>query len=319
MKNLRFAVKPLVNSARHWALALVLVAALLQPGAFALAEDDLPPPMGEGFNDEIPLGDPAPQLEAEESAGMPPAIGDPADSLPDPSVSSDQERAQNQVNRPVDDDDVFLPTPNAQDNYNYAPLGSATSPHTQARWEEQNWKTGMQNRPAFSLHLGIGSRNYVEKALDTRKNGYSVAASWRFYNIGQTVFLHAYAGGTFYRIGDFGNYQNLSEFVFHVGPMLEVGIGRRLSLYGSFLRRSGTLRSDPAKPGRPHNSEALKYVEEETLFRPGLGAIWDFYVIPHGSLGVRVHVEQDIFMAMLTMAIEPTPPRRMNLNFRDMN
>lgn len=291
--------------------------ALMLPGSLPAfsADDDLPPPI-EGTDEEIPLSESPPQMDPDETLPTP-SLGQDEDELPDPYASRIQEKNANQVNRRNEEDDIFLPTPAVQDNVNYAPLGSPVS--TRTRWEDNDWYLGMQNRPAFSLQVGVASRNYLSELVPARKQGPSVAASWRAFNIAQTVFLHAYASASFFNVGDVAYYQNVKDFTLHFGPLLEVGIGRRLSLYASFLRRSNTLSSAPEEPGMPHNEGWLTYVDEPASFRPGFGLQWDFYVIPHGSLGVRGHFEQDYAVVYLTMAIEPKPSRRLNLNFRELD
>jgi len=291
-----------------------LLCAFLSAGTVprAFAEDDLPAP---GSGEEVPVAEPSAQ-EALPDFGASDSLGDAAipagDALPE--AVGNPAKESNQVNRTAENDDIFLPTPNVQDNVNYTPLGSPISSRTTLG--DSDWRIGMNNRPAFSLQLGGAMRNYGTDLVPGNVPGGSVAASWRVLNIAQTVFLHAYVSGTFFKVGDVAAYPNVMDFTLHVGPMVEVGIGRRLSLYGSLLRRSNTVTAgdSPYK-----NSAMLDYVDEPSAFQLGFGAQWDFYVVPHGSLGARVHVERDMAMFYLTMAIEPAPRKKLSLNFNSGN
>ncbi|RZA05613.1 MAG: hypothetical protein EOP11_12410, partial [Proteobacteria bacterium] len=295
------------------ATALLLGALLIQgtaAKAFA-ADDDLPAPQGT-MDDEIPSGEPIGEPPAQDAlpdfgaSNEEPTAND--DALPDPAGSP--ARNANQVNRQAESDDIFLPTPAVQDNVNYAPLGTPVS--SRSTNEDNDWRMGMNNRPAFSFQIGGVARNYGNELVTGNKIGGIVAGSVRVLNIAQTVFLHAYASATYISVGDVGPYPAVKDFTLHVGPMIELGIGRRLSLYGSFLRRSNTIT---ANEGLYKNPAFLEYIDEPTAFQLGFGAQWDFHVVPHGSLGARVHLEKDLAMFLLTMAIEPTPRKRLSLNY----
>ena len=296
--------KPLLRKA----VALGL-ACFLSTTAFAV-DDDLPAPT-DGFEEDLPNGgNPPPQNDLPDYVDndtMPdPAMN--ADQLPEPNVN--RGRVGDVRNTPQEQDDIFLPTPAVQDNVNYAPLGTPVSSRT--NYEDNDWRLSMNNRPAFSLGVGGGVRSYPDTNIPDRKMGYSVAGSWRVLNIAQTVFLHAYASATLFDVGDVGPYAQVKDITMHLGPMVEIGIGRRLSLYGSLLRRSNTIQ---AAEGPFKNPAFLSNVDEPTSWQLGFGGQWDFYVIPHGSLGVRAHFERDVAVFFLTMALEPAPRKKLSLNF----
>lgn len=303
--------KKLFSLSTTFLLCVFLAQGLNKP-AFA-ADDDLPVPQGL-TEDEVPLAeppaqDPLPDLGATENMPEPTVSG--GGSLPDP--VGNPENNVNQVNRAAENDDIFLPTPAVQDNVNYAPLGTPVSSRTSA--EDNDWRLGMNNRPAFSLQVGGLVRNYGNDLVEGNKIGVSIGGSWRVFNIAQTVFLHAYASASLIRVGDVGPYPSVQDITLHMGPMLEVGIGRRLSLYGSLLRRSNTISAGQSNFKNP---DYLRYVDEPTAWQLGFGAQWDFYVVPHGSLGARVHLEKDMALFYLTMAIEPVPRKRMSLNYESV-
>ena len=58
----------------------------------------------------------------------------------------------------------------------------------------------------------------------------------------------------------------------------------------------------------------LQGVGESRSLKLGFGGQYDFYVIPHGSLGLRGYIEQDYAYIGLTMSMEPAPRKRASLS-----
>ncbi|MCO5144299.1 MAG: hypothetical protein M9962_14520 [Oligoflexia bacterium] len=279
----------------------------------AFADADFPPPDYEDGS-EVPL-DPLPpeNLPNDDTSLPPPSIGD-SDPFPDP-MSTPPERNANQKNINPDDDDIFLPTPVDANNTYSAPV---ILPYDNRVYvQRDDWYSITRNRPVFSLSGGVASRNYPTTAIPDRVTGYNVGVSYRFFDLGQTVFLHAYAGLSFFSLGDVNGFPDVRDTTLHYGPMLEVGIGRRLSLFGTFLRRSNSIETGVNRGGANPPLSALRGIGEEAIWKLGVGAQFDFYVIPHGSLGLRAQIEQDVYQVVLTMAIEPRPRERLDLNFEN--
>jgi hypothetical protein len=310
----RKKVSNFLSHGKSAAMAISLLAVIGSAHLAHGAEDDLPAP-SDGVEQELtpnanpPAQEPFPDFNASEEA-LPPAPG----SSPFPEPSANPGSDSNVVNKADASDDIFLPTPGVQDNVNYAPLGSPVTSRT--NFDDNDWRMGMNNRPAFSFGIGGAVRNYVDSRTKNTP-GAMISGSWRVINIAQTVFLHAYASASVYRLGDLGPYSAVQDITLHMGGLLEIGIGRRLSLYGSLMRRSNTISATPNSLYPDANQLAL--VDEPTKMTFGAGVQWDFYVVPHGSLGARVHLEQDIAMFMLTMAIEPAPRKRLTLNYESID
>lgn len=292
-----------------WTVTIFTAVLLASP---ASAEDeDLPPP-GSGTEEEIPFNPPA-QEDLDEENLPAPSLGD--EDLPEPTLETQRKSSNNQVNPGDENDDIFLPTPTVQDNVNYAPLGS---PVSNRNLGDADWRLGMDNRPVFSLHAGMGVYNYPSVAVQENRGGATVGASIRLINIAQTIFLHAYASYGWVGLGAVGPYANVKDTVQHLGGMIELGIGRRISLFGSLLRRNHTLDATQSVATNPVNIDTYTDLVNEG-WKLGVGIQYDFYVIPHGSLGVRAHVEQDMGLLVLTMALEPKPKKRLSLNFQDVD
>jgi len=305
MKFLRFASL----------LGIVTILAFGGRLTHAADAEDLPLP-DSGFEQETPSFDPLPQEELPEIPA--PSLGEDIP-LPEPGAGSDGSQPQNQVNVTEDEkDEVFLPTPDVPESRSQAPLGTPMgselpmSGGLSSRLEErQDWGSAMSRRPIVSLHGGMGVFNYVADTVQANRMGPTLGASVRMFNIAQTVFLHLYGGLSWVNIGDAGPYPMVKDLVLQLGGLVEVGIGRRISLFGSLLRRSHTLSA-----GASTSSDAAhvsEFVLPTSGIKPGIGIQYDFYVIPHGSLGLRAHVEQDMALVVLTMALEPAPRKRLSL------
>lgn len=296
---------------------IVMLASMLCVATSAFAVDeDLPPP--EASDTEVPRRSSvispstSTAVQTEDETLPSPSLGD--ESLPEPSADRGQENARNQVNRPPEDDDIFLPTPNVNDNIYYAPVGS---PAPRMSAEDVDWRVITQNRPAFTLIGGIANKGYINNQVKGRITGPTAGASYRVISLGQTVFIHALLQFAWFSVGDVLSVANVKDEQMQYGGLFEVGIGRRLSLYASLLRRQSRVSAD--KVGvtdvSSQNVADLENVGSRPEFQFGAGAQWDFYVIPHGSMGARLHIEPDLFMVTLAVSMEPQPKKKLSLNF----
>jgi hypothetical protein len=284
-------------------MALILAAPL------AHADDDSLPLPQDGTEEEVPFN-PPPQ-DFEESL---PGSGE--DALPEPMGSNGS--SDNVVNNAPAEDDIFLPTPQGQaPTNNYAPITTGTPVNTFSEDDNADWRYGWNKRPIFTAHGGISVVNYPVTGIAENIQAATAGASVRVWDIGQTVFLHAYGSFTWVNVGGVGPISEVKDAILNFGPMIEIGIGRRLSLYGSILRRNHNIKAGPDASRQFGSLENFASQFAEDKWAPGLGIGYDFYVIPHGSLGIRAHVEQDIAMVALTMSIEPAPRKRLSLNFNE--
>jgi hypothetical protein len=267
-----------------------------------------------------------PSLEASAADGEAapsPSLGE--DILPEPSADIGLESSKNQVNKPQESDEIFLPTPAASDSAYSAPVGS---PSSRVYSDDIDWRSAGTQRPGFSIYAGTGLKSYpTALVLADRTMGISVGASVRMLSLAQTIFIHIYAGYSWYSVGDVGTapygMSQVKDETMHVGGLLEVGVGRRFSLFGSLLRRQARVSatstaSDPVTGLQIRQDPiALRDIGEEGTLHLGLGAQWDFYVIPHGSIGVHGQIEQDLVMITLAVAMEPAPRKKLSLNLNE--
>lgn len=280
----------------------------------AYAADDLPPPNG-GDTAEPPPQAPLPE------DGTPPVLGE--EDLPEPALGQETEDSKFRVNRIDQEDEVYLPAPVTQDTVSFSPAGAPVASPSSV--SADYWRSSATERPALSMQLGGAFRYYPTTLIEDRKAGVTVGADLRLLNVAQTVFLHVFAGATYFAVGDVGQgvntFRNIRDLTYHIGPMIEVGLGRRFSLFGAFLRRSNYITAEPRPADQTQNPDVrnLENIGEPTVYKLGVGAQWDFYVIPHGSFGLRGYVEQNFGYLALTMAIEPAPRKRFNLNFESID
>jgi len=299
--------------------ATLLLFILLFVGSSAVAfaaDEDMPPPADTTApTPTVPTpgvsGNPATNPLSEDESIPAPSLGDEA--LPEPSVDRGQESTKNQVNRPPEDEDIYLPTPNVNDNINYAPVGPSAPRVTSG---DSDWRANSETRPIFSAYAGVGQKTYDNTLVTSNyTSGSTVAVSVRLISIAQSAFLHLYGAYSWYSLGNVGSVNNVKDETMHAGPMLEFGLGRRFSLFGSVLRRQSIVNADF---GPNRNLNDIGNIGQQANWQLGLGAQWDFYVVPHGSLGLHAHLEQDLYCLMITMAIEPAPRKKLSLNFDDI-
>lgn len=310
MKSLRFAF-----------YAFLVTLLLLCPALNrAHAEDELPPPTDIGGGAAPAPVEPPPQELPDEEL---PSAGGPED-LPAPSLGEGKEDPANQVNNPPEEDNVFLPTPAVQDDTNFsAPLSPSYSGNAQSTVDNGDWKTGMNTRPTFSLYLGLATRNFAATTIgsSTTRSGPTAGFSIRMFDLGQTVFLHGYIDAMNIKIGDVSTgsattiVSGANVFSHRYGGLLEVGVGRRISLFGTLLHHSDLLTCDPADLERQGRPELSHYagLSNPPGWDIGVGIQYDFHVIPHGSLGIRGHAERDLYTVTFSLSLEPQPRKRLTL------
>lgn len=310
MKSLRFGWNTGVGL---FALLTLLALPMTQP---VHAADELPPP-NVGGNDP----NPGPQEPLPDEGAPAPSLGE--EDLPDPAVGQGPEDDKFQVNRMDQEDEVYLPSPMTQDTVNFNPAGAPVANPNSVYADY--WRNSATDRPNFSLELGAGIRYYPTVLIEDRKAGVTVGASYRLINIAQTVFLHLSANASYIPVGDVGTgnnaFRNVRDLTYRMGALLEVGLGRRFSVFGGFFRRSNYLTAEPKASNTAPNPDisVLANIGEETNYKFGIGGQWDFYVVPHGSIGLRGYAEQNFAYIAFTMALEPAPRKRFNLNYEDMS
>ncbi len=319
-----------VRAVEKVARIAIITLMLLSSGIALAAEDeDIPPPAdAEAPAAKAPAISKAPGAEAappvtEDDTIPAPSLGE--ETLPEPSANRAEENPQNQVNQAPAEDDVFLPTPGGNDSINDAPL---ERPATRLSSNDAEWRV-LKERPVFSLYLGPSFKSYPNPYIaGTRFTGIQVGGSVRMFDLAQTVFLHLYADYSWYSIGNVGPdpvnaytpttaVAQVKDETVHVGPMIEFGVGRHFSLFASFLRRQARVSADRVGVENvgSQNLHHLDGIGEAPTWRPGIGAQLDFYVIPHGSLGLHAQLEQNFFAITLAVAMEPVPRKKLSLNF----
>ena len=307
---------PFGSLARMAAFSLLLLAAA--PSAKAVDEDILPPADAElpAPRTTVPsVKTPNDSVLNEDESIPAPSLGE--ESLPEPSVDRGQEKAKNQVNKPPEDDEIFLPTPNVNDNVYYAPVGT---PAPRVTSEDLDWRYMTTNRPLFSLYGGLGLKAYPNSLVkQERTTGYLLGASLRMFSLSQIFFLHAtYRFGS-YKLGDVGSLAGVLDNTQQWGGMLELSLSRRISFFLNFLRRQALVTTTATSLSQnPANTKDALLIGQEPSWYFGLGAQWDFYVIPHGSLGLHVEAEQDLYTVTLAMALEPAPKKKISLNYNSI-
>lgn len=292
-----------------WAFLFVFCLAL---GGPARAED-VPEGIGSD-SEELPLPGDQEQL---------------LDDLPAPSLGKE---AKSKAGEPVGDS--YLPTETGTSSEFYTPgsgagtelpVAGAQSPTIfgSAPSEELFHRSTSLDRPSFQIYVGAASRSYPSKALPDPFAGVGVGISYRMLRLGQTVFLHALGEVSYFYIGNVqssgvpGSWPGVKDKTYHVGGIVEFGMGRSFSLLAGLTRRWSEISTDPHVTVSALEDRLLETVQEKKRIQLGVGGQYDFHVIPHGSLGARLYIEQDFGMLSFVMAIEPAPKKKnMSLNYR---
>ena len=294
---------------------LLLLALCAAPG-FAFAEDDLPPPSDGN-------GAPPPPLDQGPIGEDPPAVPLPStgdDDLPPPSSSGNLGDPSLQVNRPVDaEDEIFLPSPQQQDTVNYAPSGVPLV-NNNSVYDTNFRRDSVFDRPAFSLHAGPVVRAYATNLVTENKPGIEAGASYRLLDIGKVVYFHLFGAISYIKVDNVGAFKGVRDTTYRFGGLIEAALGRKFSLFAGITRFQNHITTAPFDQGqvRPSNIQ-LTNVGEEPYFKAGLGGQWDFYVIPHASIGARVYVEENYFSLVFTMSLEPAPRKKLSLNYQPID
>ncbi len=221
------------------------------------------------------------------------------------------------MNKAPSDDEIFLPTPNVDNNVNYAPVG-APAPHVTE--EDLDWRYSTSSHPPFSLYLGSGVKSYVNNNVSSTYNfGWMIGAGYRVINLGQTLFLHAVFRYSNYSLGNVGSVPQVSDSTMEYGGMLEFAFSRRFSLFGTLIARQSVVSAQSPAAGDTENLSDINGIGMPRTFYLGMGGQYDFYVIPHGSIGLHVELSQGLYVFTLAMSMEPTPAKKLSLSFDEMD
>ncbi len=265
-----------------------------------------------------------PSVDAEDTEQLPVANEEPGDDLPAPSLGNDGTTG-NSKNQAVEEStlppegtaDEFYTPKNANGTDYTLPVASNQGPTLMSggNSEELFPRDNDFTRPTFQMYLGGATKAYPTTLVPDNITGIGAGISLRVLRLGETVFLHGIAEISYFSLGTVGNWPGVKDRTYHVGGLLEVALGRRVSLFGALERRWNYVTTDP-HTDLPSNQRQLFNVNEEARWHLGAGAQYDFYVIPHGSLGARLYLEQDYGMISLVMALEPKPKKKLSLNYQ---
>ena len=289
------AVDPFANTSDPLAATPDPFAAAPDPLAVPQPQDVLPNPTG-------------PSEDTSNSLPLPgPSLGDSAP--PDNSK---------QVNRLDDEDHIYLPNPTASQDYFNPPVNNADGGVAMPQSYSTSGSSGSMDRPRLGISIGPALRSYATSLAPQASYGGVAAATFRFLSLAQVLLFQAYFDVEYYHTSHIGNWTNVQDLNYHMGFTGELALGRKFQLYLSLLRRSNKVSADRS-PGTSPDIKELAYVNEDPIMQFGAGAQYDFYIIPHGSIGLRLFVEPNIGYLALTFQMEPAPRKKFNLNYDDSN
>lgn len=301
-------------------LALLLLAMMVSFSGAQAADRVVPVDPGAasddpfaGGGDEVGVGEDLP-ISSENPL-------DNADDLPPPNVGQGPRRVGGQA--PVSE--PYLPAQGSTPPQYYTPQAGQLQPLPVVGAETGGvpgmvgygtdfYRDTSWDRPAFQMFVGPAAKSYPTVLVPDAAPGASAGLSVRVMSLGQTVFLHALGSISWFRVGPVRDWANVRDITYHLGGALEFALGRKFSVLGAITRRWNDIFTDNSY----QDERQLANIGEEARLKIGLGAQYDFYVIPHGSLGARLYGEKDYALLSLIMAIEPAPQKKMSLNYRNL-
>lgn len=229
---------------------------------------------------------------------------------------------------PVPSDQAGLPAVAGEEDEDFSPFYRAG----EMRYE--NNKAGY-NKPAYSIFGGGGVRSYTVAGVEPVRSGFEVGVNLRFLNgtlLKMPLSMHFYGSvsfisiNTMYGVSEGRNITvvGVQDTTYRAGLMLELELSRRVQLFGAIYQRQNIVSNEYA-----HTDTIDPLIGDYTRTRAGpvtgpllirqitggIGAQWDFYVVPYASLGLRGWLEPGYASLTMVFSLEPRPRNRNSLNF----
>ena len=254
--------------------------------------------------------------------------------IPKSSLDTENKNTAGEAARPSEDqaDQVYLPTPSSSDLPSLGPISAPTNiGGGQEFFRAYEEPRSSMERPAFALYLGPGFKSYTNDPDIGTRTGISLGLSYRVFEVAQLFSMSAFAGATILNLGDIGgqyvadpsskwtgtsHIPHVNEKTYQVGLIGSIDLGRRFSILGGINYTTSSVsfgtqaNADDAWP-----KEIAPNISDAPALQLGVGAQYDFYVIPHGSMGIRGYAQQNLFVLSLAFSMEPQPRKKINLNY----
>lgn len=221
---------------------------------------------------------------------------------------------------PVPSDQVGLPSVEETVEEDFSPFYRAGDVrHSDASSES------LVRKPGTAVWLGYATKQYSTNLLPNSQNGLEVGISgrlWRSSIFSMPLNFNLFAAATFISLDDLVDrgftFVGNKDLSIRVGGMIEWEISRRIQLFvgaGKYFTEVSTKGAliNEAITEVPSGATLAK-VDEDPLF-VGVGAQWDFHVVPHGSIGARAWAEPGYISLLLTFTVEPIPRNRNSINY----
>lgn len=324
---------PRIFALRFFICAAALVAVLSTINGFAAPSDD-----SEELEQLLNEDSDQTEVESEEEYALPVPQSSEAESPVlsegDPDALSPEGRSTEELFLPVPSDQVGLPGVEGETEEDFLPFTRAGD----VRHETADMG---YRKPGWTLFAGYAMKSY-EVVVPNSMPGVEVGTHIRLLSgelFSLPMSLHAFGAVTFTSLGDikgtavFNNAERtvtvpeVQDRTYRVGALLELQLSRRFQLYGGvfkvFSEQEITNRTRKAHYFDANNNNAQVDVSagpiydkiDDDRFTPGVGLQWDFYVVPHASLGLRAWAEVRYITVLLTFSAEPVPRNRNSLNF----
>lgn len=187
-------------------------------------------------------------------------------------------------------------------------------------------------KPPITLHVGYGQRTFAAGSGVTEvQPGFGGGFHTRLLGgrpLGLPISLHADAAVMFTDVGTVSGLVegepreavSVAETMYRFGLLAQLELSRRIILYGGVFYRLNEVRNSGGRSSNDNSIQGLNVAPlvgalavREISF--GLGAEWDFYVVPFGSLGIRGWYEPGLIVGSLSYSFDFVRPKRGAMNF----
>ncbi len=175
------------------------------------------------------------------------------------------------------------------------------------------------DKPDWTLFMGGAQKSYPTNTLSDKATGLAFGFNTRLLEIPLpltgNIFFNLYAAGTYLNLGDISQpnifLADATDLTVRAGVLGEWELFRRLQVFAlasyQYTKIGGT--------GLDTHKDRLK----DNGLKISLGGQYEWYVVPYGSMGLRVLVDTSLITATLTLAVAPVPrsSKPIELDFDD--
>ena len=184
------------------------------------------------------------------------------------------------------------------------------NPTEGGQWRYPDTFASSTDKPGFSVHIGAARKEYGISILPKPKMGLELGLLINVISIPKIPISFKLGGGvSVFNVGAvLDPRENVLDLVYRFGGYLEVSLNRRFQLlFGALHYMSRPISIADEEAEEDFDSELSLDRIRETRFTPGIGAQFEFKVVPYGSMGVLLWAEERYLGVLLSFSMTPVP------------